>query len=110
MRQTPPIHRGRPHARTRTYRTDRAGWYAEASSARAAGCGIEPRRLHQRTSERAPLGHGRRHAPKEEIAVVVDIAAHAALGRQPGKVILRDRAEPALLPGIDRDHEVAGEA
>src|SRR5215475_5463109 len=106
MPRTPPIHQGRPRARTRTYRTDRAGWCAEASSARAAGFGIEPRRLRQRASERVPLDRGRRHAPKEEIAVVVDVAAHAALGRQSGKVILRDCAEPALLPGVDRDHDV----
>src|SRR5262245_50946025 len=110
MRRTPPIRRGWLRARTRRYRTDRAGWCAEASSARAAGFGIEPRRLRQRASERAPLGRGRRHAPEEEIAVVVDVAAHAAFGRQPGEVILRDRAEPAHLPGVDRDHEMAGEA
>ena len=47
------------------------------------------------------------HAADQQIAVVVDVAAHALLGRQPLQIAARHRAEAALLPGIERDHEMA---
>src|SRR5215475_11057428 len=92
----------------------RDGWCAKVSLARPSGRGIEPRRLTERAQQRALLGlpptRIRYDAPHQEIAVFGDVAAHTALRRKPGQIILRDLAEPLLLPGIKRDHEMAGEA
>src|SRR5206468_3646338 len=106
--------RARQRARTRTYPTDRAGWCARVlsavSPARASGRGIEPRRLGERADERAPLGLDLAHAPHHEIAGLVDVAARAALRHKPCEIVSCDLAETVLLPGVDRDHEMAGEA
>src|SRR5262249_50486191 len=92
----------------------RGGWCAKVSLARPSGRGIEPRRLVERAQQRALLGltptRIRYDAPHQEIAVFCDFAAHTTLGRKPGEVIFRDLAESLLLPGIKRDHEMAGEA
>src|SRR5215475_15014042 len=92
----------------------RDGWCAKVSLARPSGRGIELRRLTERAQQRALLGLAstriRYDAPHQEIAVSGDVAAHTALGRKPGQIILRDLAEPLFLPSIKRDHEMAGEA
>src|SRR5262249_58940309 len=92
----------------------RDGWCAKVSLARPSGGGTEPRRLPERAQQRALLGLAstriRYDAPHQEIAVFGDVAAHAALGRKPGQIILRDLAKALFLPGIKGDHEMAGEA
>src|SRR4051812_16834073 len=50
------------------------------------------------------------HAPHQQIASLVDVAAHAFLWRKPREVALRDLAETLFLPGVDGDHEMAREA
>ena len=52
--------------------------------------------------QRPPLDVGLAHAPHQQVAVVVDVAAHALLRREPREIVLRDRAEAVLLPGVDR--------
>src|SRR5215472_18813527 len=92
----------------------RGGWYARASTPRPSGRGIEPRRLIERAQQRAllrfPSTRIRYYAPHQEVAVFGDVAAHTALGRKPGQIILRDLAKALFLPGIKGDHEMAGEA
>src|SRR5262249_12633419 len=104
----------RRRARTRRCPMGRGGWYAKVSLARPSSRRVEPRRLAERAQQRAPLGltptRIRYDTPHQEVAVFADVAAHTALGRKPGQVILRDLAEPLFLPGIKRDHEMAGEA
>jgi len=46
----------------------------------------------------------------QQITILVDVATYAVFARQPLQVTFRHRPEPAFLPGIDRDHEVAREA
>src|SRR5262249_22046957 len=83
---------------------------AKVSLPRPSGHGIEPRWLTERTQQRALLRlTPTRYTPHQEIAVFGDVAAHTALGRKPGQIILRDLAEPLFLPRIKRDHEMAGE-
>src|SRR5262249_18354265 len=110
-RPIPPIRPDRRRARTRTCPTGRGGWCAKVSLPRPSGHGIEPRWLTERAQQRALLRlTPTRYTPHQEIAVFGDVSAHTALGRKPGQIILRDLAEPLFLPGIKRDHEVAGEA
>src|SRR5213076_897818 len=73
-------------------------------------CGIEPRRLGQRRHQRPTLYGWRGHAADQKIAVVVDVTADTGFGREPGEIALRDLAETVRLPGVDRDHEMAGES
>src|SRR5262249_39006464 len=114
MRPTPPIRPDRRRARTRRCPMGRDGWCAKVSLARPSGRGIEPRRLTERAQQRALLGLAstriRYDAPHQEIAVFGDVAAHAALARRPGQIILRALAKALFLPGIKGDHEMAGEA
>ena len=42
----------------------------------------------------------------EKIAILVDVAAHAFLGREPRQIFFRDRAEALFLPGVVRRHEM----
>src|SRR5450755_215880 len=89
---------------------DRAGWCAGASLPRSPGARIEPRWLRERRHERAALDPGLAGTTNEQIAIVGDLAAHALLGREPRQIALGDLAEPFLVPGIERDHEMAREA
>ena len=50
--------------------------------------GIEPARLRQRRQQRAALDLGLAHAPHQQIAVVVDVAAHALLRFEPRQIAL----------------------
>src|SRR5215470_6206761 len=91
--------------------TGRGAWCARVSLPRPSGRWIEPRRLGERAQQRALLRlTPTRYTPHQEIAVFSDDAAHTALGRKPGQIILRDLAEPLFVPAIKRDHEMAGEA
>src|SRR5439155_18804270 len=48
--------------------------------------------------------------PHQKVAGPVDVAAHALLRRETREVVLRHLAESLLFPGVERNHEVAGEA
>ena len=80
-------------------------------TARASGCRIEPRRrprargskarrstsaLPMRRTSRSPLSSMSRRTP--------------CSARQARQIVLRDLREALLLPGVDRDHQVAREA
>src|SRR5205085_11130091 len=96
--------------RIRTCRTDRAEWCEEASRARSAGLRIEPRWLSQQRRERLVLDVALAHPPQQQIAPLVDVAAQAFVARQALQILLRDRAESLLLPGVGVHHQVAREA
>ncbi len=71
-------------------------------------CDITPVAPRSRDRARtADLGRG--HGSQQEIAVLVEVAAHAALQLEPRQIGLRHLAESVLLPGVDRDHEMARE-
>ena len=61
-------------------------------------------------NERPPLDFGLAHAPHQQIAVVVDVAAHALLRREPRQVVFGHRREAELLPGVDLHHQMPREA
>jgi len=71
---------------------------------------IVPGWLAQLRQQRIAFDIRRSHAAQQQVAVVFDLAAQALLARQPLDIALRHRTEAAFLPGIDRHHEVTGEA
>src|SRR5215831_19995593 len=109
MRPRPPIRPARPRARTRTCRMDPAGWCGAASPPWPSGLRIEPGWRAERRHERAALDFGAAHAAHQQIAVLVEVAPHALLGREPRQIISRDLAESTLVPAVEVGHEMPGE-
>src|SRR4030081_3323464 len=83
-----------------------------SSEFRTARLRIIPSRLGKRIHQAAPLGRpaaGR--LDRQPIAMGVDGAPLAGLAdRKPFQIIPRDRLETALVPAVERGHQMTGEA
>src|SRR4051794_40078368 len=66
------------------------------------------KRIHETRPIRRPAPGGR---PDQQVAVDVDSASLASLAAGKAlQIVPRDRFEPALVPSVERGHEMTGEA
>ena len=112
-RPTPPIRRARRRC-SNTNVSDGSSRMVRSSFTRAAlrVCGIEPATASASAGTSVPaLDLGLAHAPHQQIAVVVDVAAHALLGRRAAPdSSSRPSPKPCSCQASIAHHEMAREA
>src|SRR4051794_25358965 len=81
---------------------------AWSSEFRAALGRIVPAGRGERIDEAAPRGQPAPSRANQQVAVHIDAAPHAGgTPRQPLQIIARDRLETALVPAVERGHQLA---